>query len=363
MHEYRYYIKKIDRKDDDTVILELGDIRGIPVFDFQPGQYVMIYYKDEKGSILQKHTFSIASSPIENGSIRLGIRVSGPFTAGLLDMQEGDEIFVSGPYGNFTFKKEKHLDLVFIAGGVGITPFISTLRYATAHQLPNKMTLLYSNRTLASTLFLDEIMDLEKKNENLHTLFSITDERLPYEMVNVINQRLSAETIKSFIGNAYGKTFFICGPEKFMEAMRENLRSIGVHDFQIETEGFSMIADAGVWQKFKNTVYAFGLATAIFLLPFYIIQRSSKSLAVPDSAATIDLSPVSAAPAVDSSYAIPIESPTTTPTVVPTESAPAPAVVTTPPVVSPVTAPAVSTKTTQPTPTPAPAPKPKTKVS
>lgn len=363
MHEYRYYIKKIERKDDDTVVLELGDIRGIPVFDFQPGQYVMIYYKDKKGHVSQKHTFSIASSPIENGTIRLGIRVSGLFTAGLLDMQEGDEIFVSGPYGNFTFKKEKHLDLVFIAGGVGITPFISTLRYATTHQLPNKMTLLYSNRTLASTLFLDEILELEKKNENLHTLFSITDERLPYEMASVINQRLSADIMKSFIGNTYGKTFFICGPEKFMEAMKENLKSVGVHDFQIETEGFSMIADAGVWQKFKNTAYAFGLATAIFLLPFYFIQRSSKNLATTESSATADLSPVSSAPAVDSSYTIPIESPTTTPTVVPTESAPAPATVTTPPVVSPVTAPAVSTKTTQPASTPAPAPKPKTKVS
>ncbi len=275
MKEYRYYIKKINKKGDDTIVLELGDLRGIPVFDFQSGQYVMIYYKNAKGEIEQKHTFSIASSPLENGSIQLGIRVTGPFTRGLSKMKEGDEIFVDGPYGNFTFKKEKHHDLVFLAGGVGITPFISALRYATLHQLPNKMTLLYSNRTFESALFLEEILELEKKNKNLRTLLSVTDEKFPYKATGFINKRLSPEIIKNFIGHTHGKTFFLCGPQKFMEAMKENLKKIGVQDFQIETEGFSMIEDEGIWPKIRNTFYALSFAMAVFLLPFYFIYKSA----------------------------------------------------------------------------------------
>jgi len=277
MNEYRYYIKKITKKADDTVILELGDIRGIPVFDFQPGQYVMIYYKDEKGRVSQKHTFSIASSPFENGSLRLGIRVTGPFTQGLTRMKEGDEIFVSGPFGNFTFRKDQHFDLVFIAGGVGITPFISAIRYAAANKLPNKMTLIYSNRTLKSTLFLEEILELEKQNENLRVLFFITDEELPYEMESVVNRRVDARILKEFLGGTRGKTFFICGPGGFTEAMKENLRRIGVYDFQIETEGFSMIADGGWRPKIRNTAYALGFAAAVFLVPFFFIQKPARS--------------------------------------------------------------------------------------
>ncbi len=349
MQEYRYYIQKITKNADDTVVLELGDIRGIPVFDFQPGQYVMIYYKDEKGRINQKHTFSIASSPFENGSIRLGIRVAGPFTQGLLDMREGDEIFVEGPYGNFTFKQDHHFDLVFIAGGVGITPFISALRYAATNQLPNKMALIYSNRTLKSTLFLEELLELEKQNPNFRSLFSITNEKLPYEMDSVVNRRIDARMMKKFIGDTRGKTFFICGPENFMEAMKENLKRIGVYDFQIETEAFSMMSDSGVWLKFKNTVYAFGLATAIFLLPFYFIERSNRNLAATGNAATVtDLNPVEALPS-----AIPLtntpaisSTPATSTTITPSSSS----------IITPVPKKTVSHA-------PKSAPKPKTKVS
>ena len=188
-------------------------------------------------------------------------------------------------------------------------------------------------------------------------------------MANVINQRMDAKAIRDFIGNIYGKTFFICGPEKFMEAMRENLKSIGVHDFQIETEGFSMIADAGVWQKFKNTAYAFGLATAIFLLPFFFIQRSNKSSVLIDNSATVDFSPAeipavsSVSPASSPVSAESSETSTRTPESVSTY---APTPTSTP---KPIPIPTTTTpaKITQPSPAPAPTPatppKPKTKVS
>ncbi len=297
MHEYKYYIKKITKNGDDAVILELGDIRGIPVFDFEPGQYVMIYYKDKKGDLTQKHTFSIASSPTENGSVRLGIRVLGSFTSGILQLEMGDEIFVSEPYGNFTFKKEKHFDLVLIAGGVGITPFMSALRYATLQHLPNKLTLLYSNRTRRSALFLDEIYELTKKNENIRALFSITEERLSQNVKGMLNQKIDSGVMKNFIGHTYGKTFFICGPPSFMTAMIENLKSIGVDDSQIETEAFSMMPDSGWWLKIRNTVYALGFAGIVFLLPFYFIQRAGKSATVANSnAPAVDLNSATATP-------------------------------------------------------------------
>jgi hypothetical protein len=138
--------------------------------------------------------------------------------------------------------------------------------------------LLYSNRTLASTLFLEEILELAKRNEHMRTIFSITNEKLPDGVDNMSNQRFTPEIMREFIGHTYGKTFFICGPIGFMEAMKENLRRIGVHDFQIETEGFSMIPDDGWFVKLRNTAYALGFAAAVFSLPFYFIHKAGNSV-------------------------------------------------------------------------------------
>ena len=318
----------------------------------------MIYYKDEKGRVNQKHTFSIASSPFENGTIRLGIRVAGPFTQGIARMKEGDRIFVSGPYGNFTFKKDHHLDLVFIAGGVGITPFISAIRYAASKQLPNKMALIYSNRNLRSTLFLEEILELERQNENFRALFSVTDEELPYEMQNVLNRRVDARILKRFLGETQGKTFFICGPGGFMEAMKENLKRIGVEDFQIETEAFSMIPDKGFRLKIRNTAYALGFAAFVFFLPFYlIVQRSAKNLAATANTATVTAVKDTLPQDVPTPARLPARQvPTPVPTDVPTPTSTNISA----PVSTPTSTSASSAAAQNNT---APAPKPRTKVS
>lgn len=285
-NEYRYYIRRTHMPEKDIVVLELADIRGVPVFDFKPGQYVMISYRNKYGRMQEKHAFSIASSPLKKGCIRLGIRTLGKFTTGLSRLEEGHEIFVSGPFGNFVFDEKKHSQAVFIAGGIGITPFISSLGYSADKNLPNKMSLLYSSRTLNGTTFFEEILEMERRNKNIRAMFSITEEKLNYKSDRIINGRISAETISNFIGHPYGKTFFLCGPVPFMDAMRKNLASIGVHESQIETEEFSMISDASFWLRTRNLAYALGISAAMFALSFYVIYHSAKKN-VADTSATI----------------------------------------------------------------------------
>lgn len=287
MNEYRYYIKKSEKPVADIVVLELADIRGVPVFDFQPGQYVMISYRNGNGRLWEKHTFSIASSPLKKDSLRLGIRLMGKFTTGLAELKVGHEIYVSGPFGRFVFDEGKHSEAVFIAGGVGITPFVSSLAYATEKQLANKMSLLYSSRTLQGAVFAEEILELEGQNENMRALFSITEEKLPHKYSHIIEERISAEMIQKFIGHPFGKTFFLCGPVPFMDAMRKNLAAIGAHPNQIETEEFSMIPDTSLWLRIRNTSYAFGVAAAVFAMIFYAIQSFAKKSVVTASPTSI----------------------------------------------------------------------------
>jgi hypothetical protein len=167
------------------------------------------------------------------------------------------------------------------AGGIGITPFMSILQYATDKNLPNKMHLLYSNRTVGGTSFLREIKNLEARNPNMKALFSVTDERTPVGANNFVNERFSGRIINNFIGDIHGKTFFLCGPVGFMNAIKIELLRLGASDKQIFSEEFSMIPDTGFWLKLKNFSYAAGFAGVTMLLPLYFIYNTGSASALP----------------------------------------------------------------------------------
>lgn len=279
MKTLKYYIKKIEKPASDVIVLEIGDIRGQPVFSFQPGQYVMICYKNSQGRLEQKHSFSISSSPLEKRFIRLGIKIGGKFTQGLSVMKPGTEIFVQGPFGSFVFNEAKHLDLVMIAGGIGITPFMSAISMAREKNLSNRMSLIYSNRTLKGTIFLDEIRELEKANQNFKALFSVTAEKSAEHLPMVLNRRIDAPAIRDFIDHPQGKTFFICGPVPFMDAMKLNLSSLGVHRSQIETEEFAMVGGR-FWPELKNIAYATGFSAGLMAVALAAINSAKPSVAV-----------------------------------------------------------------------------------
>jgi len=274
MSEYKYHIKKIYQPSPEMVILEAGNKSGQPVFDYRPGQYAMISYKNSYGLPEDKHAFSLASSPSQKDRILFGIKIEKSFTQGLTLLKEGDPLLVAGPYGKFYYDERKYADLVMIAGGIGITPFFSTLNYATDCNLKNKLTLIYSAKTKKCATFYEEIKELACKNTNISTLFSFTDEPGAPSEDNIAHKRIDADLIHNLIGSVYGKTFFICGPAPFMKAMVNNLLSLGVARHQIEMEEFSMIPDAKLWPRLRNFSYALGAATILFVIAFNLIGKS-----------------------------------------------------------------------------------------
>lgn len=280
MNDRPYRINKITRPTPDSMVLDLYDPKR-PVFDFKPGQYVMISYRNHRGHT-DKHAFSIANAP-GTDDLRLGIKIGGPFTQGLAQMEEGDEILVSGPFGKFVFDHRQHNDLVLIAGGIGITPFLSTLAHAVHHRLPNKLSLLYSNKTIAGTYFLDDIKKLEQQNPNFRALFCITQEQLPPHSDNLHAGRITEDVVKKFIGDTAGKTFFICGPTNFMAGAKTTLLNIGVTEKQIAMEEFTMIQDKGFWPSMKYVSYAVGLATILMMLPLSLIYGHASATVTPGS--------------------------------------------------------------------------------
>ena len=123
-------------------------------------------------------------------------------------------------------------------------------------------------------------------NDNIRAIFSVTDEKLSRKYSNVMAEKINTAAIRGFVGHPYGKTFFLCGPVPFMDAMRRDLSELGVREAQIRTEEFSMMPDTSLWLRSRNMAYAVGLATAIFALIFYTIQNFGKQGNVNSAAVT-----------------------------------------------------------------------------
>lgn len=277
MKAEKYKIDNISIKPGEVVVVDIYRTDGEPIFDFKPGQYAMLMINDENGRLMEEHPFSIASSPSQKKSLQFGIKMIGRFTRRLAELKQGAEVYVLGPFGNFVFNPEEHKDSVFIAGGVGITPFMSAFRYALYNGLQNKLTLLYSARTIGNALYFEEIKNIEWQNKNFKAYFAITDEEVPTNIARAkkcfIDLKMIWEAVDYDVAD---KRFFICGPPGFMEAMINCIKSMGVSEDKIFTEKFSMVPSFGQSMKDRWFKFTFRGAVVLFLTILAMIFFNEK---------------------------------------------------------------------------------------
>ncbi len=170
------------------------------------------------------------------------MRTRGRFTKALTGLKSNDIVKVRGPFGGFVFDAERDKDIVLVAGGIGITPFMSMVRYASTIRAENKIVLIYSCATQDDVPFGSELMQLEHQNPNLRIIFLIGDgptDKLAAK--HVMSGRVSPQVLDVATdgGNYTDKTFFLCGPPPFMNAVLGTLKTKDVNRSQIMTEAFS----------------------------------------------------------------------------------------------------------------------------
>jgi ferredoxin-NADP reductase len=280
MKRIEYKIRKLELVGESVIHLNLVPKNDNSIISFRPGQYGLISFLD--GHVLSsERPFSFLSSPLDQTALEFGFKVFGQFTTEFSQLKPGDSIFIRGPYGSFYFDENKHKEAVFLSAGIGITPFMSIFRYATAKKIPNKLTLLYSNRTMPEIPFLTEIKNLEKANKNFKANFYLTCEGTP-TFQGCVPGRINREEISKKIGtNVENKTFFICGPQLFTESMTKILEELGVKPKNIKTEGFTLsppsFFEKGTW----TFPLAIGATTLMMIASLYPIVsfENSKALA------------------------------------------------------------------------------------
>jgi len=179
------------------------------------------------------HTFSICSAPYEDHvAITTRLRDS-PFKRALRLLKPDDTVEVEGPYGKFVVTRETPRPVVFLVGGVGITPAMSIIKDVARDSRLAGVYVFYSNRTAAEAPFLEQLNHLRAEHSGFHLIATMTaDHSWSGE-----KERVSMEMVRRYLDPS-GASFYTSGPPSMVKAMREMLEHCSVRREQIWSESF-----------------------------------------------------------------------------------------------------------------------------
>ena len=237
-------VEKIPKKGTDVMSFKFSRIDGDTRLDYRAGQYAIVDLgtkEDPKGPI---RSFTMASSPTEN-VILITTRIrESPFKKKLAALNIESTVMITSPLGHFVLPDVHSTPIVFISGGIGVTPFRSMIKYATDKHLPTKITMFDSNRNVENTLFKEEFDSCLKNNSNLKVIYTITDKdqsnnaeqwkgERGYINESMVTKYLTRNELENSI-------FYICGPPGMLIAMEKMLKDdLHIPDVRIKIEEFT----------------------------------------------------------------------------------------------------------------------------
>ncbi|MCI0528691.1 MAG: ferredoxin reductase [Nitrospira sp.] len=230
-------VSKIIQETHDVKTFRLGTTSQIP-FEFLPGQFIVLAFEifdPTKGrSVHKNRAFSISSSPTEKNYLEITVKKTGRISTYLHEVvKEEDLLTIKNRSGEFYFQEGLCDELVLIAGGTGIAPLMSMIRYVTQRKLPVKITLLYSNKIPEDIIFYKEIQDLESRHSNFRCIHTIT--RPEGDNWKGPTGRINQELLEQSISNKQA-LFYICGPKAMIQTVAELLKGLKVDHSRIKIE-------------------------------------------------------------------------------------------------------------------------------
>ncbi|HEY7391961.1 MAG TPA: FAD-dependent oxidoreductase [Bryobacteraceae bacterium] len=209
-------------------------------FQFRAGQAIDLTLLDPPETDAEGNTraFSLASPPFESDLMIATRMRDTAFKRVLGKSTLGLQLRLEGPSGSFVLHRKAEKPAIFLAGGIGITPFRSMIRQATHEKAAHQMYLFYSNNRPEDAAFLDGLNELAKQNQNFHLIATMTAmDRSHREWkgeVGFINKDLIAKHLPAFEG-----IYYVAGPPDMVTAMRSMLIEAGADEDDIRSEEFA----------------------------------------------------------------------------------------------------------------------------
>ncbi|SRR5712692_5529707 len=212
-----------------------------PGFDFKPGQYTDVTLRNplETDAEGNTRTFSIASPPFENELVLTTRMRDTAFKRSLKKVPLGTEVKIDPAMGSFTLHRNLAQPAVFLAGGIGITPFLSIVRQADRDRLPQTLYLFYSNRRPEDAAFLETLQTLEKTNPNFRLICTMTEMSKSKKEWKGERGLINKEMLTRYLSYLQGPIYYTAGPPALVAAMRQILTASCVDEDDIRAEEFA----------------------------------------------------------------------------------------------------------------------------
>lgn len=221
---YPYQLKQVRKLSKDVVELVLWPRRRM--LKFAPGQFAYVAF-DSKDIDPESHPYSFSSST-NTRELRFTVKALGDHTRQLQKIKKGTPVTIEGPYGGFSYKNIKPRRQVWLAGGIGITPFLSMAR-SLDPEAKYEVTLFYAAKDKIDALFEKELMKLSRELPNFKVI--------PYYE----NEKgfLNVKAIQGHVTDLHDKAILLCGPPAMLDNLSSQLMDIGVSRDCIHYEKFS----------------------------------------------------------------------------------------------------------------------------
>lgn len=231
-----YKLKLTDRREiaRGTLVFDFEKPAG---FTFKPGQYggfTLINPSETDVNGITRR-FSLLSSP-DDAQIAIATRIqTSAYKQELNRLPIGSEIKFAGPTGTFTLHEDTSTPAVFIAGGIGITPFYSMIKHAAQHHSSQKMTLFYGNQTPADAAFLHDLLTLQRD----HAPFTcVATMAYPDASWQGETGFITHTLIKKYVTDLFAPVYYVCGSPAMVTSLQETLVEMGIDENKIHVEDF-----------------------------------------------------------------------------------------------------------------------------
>lgn len=220
----KYSVVNVTALNDSVVEIEMAPMEK--KINFTPGQFCFFNFESKDVSF-ESHPFSISGSANEC-NLKITVKNLGDFTETLKNLKIGDRVLIDGPYGQFSPLNLKSKKQIWIAGGIGVTPFLSMMATLPAEY---QIDFYYSVKDKGEAIRIKDLEELSEKNPNFKFILWSAKDR----------GYISGQAISQLSQGLSDKEILFCGPSGFMASLNNQFQALGISKDRIHYENFNFL--------------------------------------------------------------------------------------------------------------------------